>query len=207
MPWYVIFVGGIATLGTYTLLYRENSISRFFEHVFVGVGAGYGFYFYITSIIVPNWGKPLFVEGKWYWIFPLLIGGMYYLIYSRRLVWMARMVMLTTMGLYAGLAFKQFITVYVPQIAASFKPVVARSFPYVQFSNLLFFVTIVTVMSYFFFSFEHRHPLIRGSSRIGRWMLMVSFGAIFGSTVMGRMSLFIDRAAFLLFDFLRLSPR
>jgi hypothetical protein len=38
-------------------------------------------------------------------------------------------------------------------------------------------------------------------------MLMVTFGATFGSTVMGRMSLFIDRAAFLLFDFLRLSPR
>jgi hypothetical protein len=207
MPWYVIFVAGIATLGIYTILYRENPIFRFFEHVFIGVGAGYGFYFVITTVIVPNWGKPLFVEGKWYWIFALLIGAMYFLIYSRRLVWLARTVMLSTMGLYAGMAFKQFITVYVPWIAASFKPLATRTPPYVQFSNLLVFVTMVTVMSYFFFSFEHRHPLVRGSARIGRWMLMVTFGATFGSTVMGRMSLFIDRAAFLLFDFLRLSPR
>lgn len=207
MPYYVIAVAGIATIGIYTILYRENPVFRFFEHVYVGVGAGYGFYFIITNVIVPDWGKPLFIQGRWYWIFALLIGGMYYLIYSRRLVWMARMVMLSTMGLLAGLAFKQFITVYVPQIVASFKPVVSNRAPYLHFSNLLVFVTLVTVMSYFFFSFEHRHPVVRGSARVGRWMLMVAFGAIFGSTVMGRMSLFIDRAAFLLFDFLRLPPR
>jgi hypothetical protein len=207
MPWYVIAVAGIATIGIYTILYRENPIFRFFEHVFVGVGAGYGFYFTITSILDPNWARPLFVQGKWYWIFALLVGAMYYLIYSRRLVWIARMVMLTTMGLLAGLAFKQFVTVYVPQIVASFKPVVTRQPYYLHFTNLLVFVTLITVMSYFFFSFEHRHPVVRTSSRIGRWMLMVAFGAIFGSTVMGRMSLFIDRAAFLLFDFLRLPPR
>jgi hypothetical protein len=207
MPYYVIAVAGIATIGIYTILYRENPVFRFFEHVYVGVGAGYGFYFIITNVIVPDWGKPLFIQGRWYWIFALLIGGMYYLIYSRRLAWMARMVMLSTMGLLAGLAFKQFITVYVPQIVASFKPVVSNKAPYLHFSNLLVFVTLVTVMSYFFFSFEHRHPVVRGSARVGRWMLMVAFGAIFGSTVMGRMSLFIDRAAFLLFDFLRLPPR
>ena len=207
MPYYVIAVAGIATIGIYTILYRENPIFRFFEHIFVGLGAGYGFYFTITSVLVPKWGKPLFVHGQWYWIFALLVGGMYYLIYLRRRAWMARMVMLTTMGLLAGLAFKQFITVYVPWIVASFKPIVTRGPYYLHFTNLLVFITLITVMSYFFFSFEHRHPVVRGSARVGRWMLMVAFGAIFGSTVMGRMSLFIDRAAFLLFDFLRLPPR
>jgi hypothetical protein len=53
---------------------------------------------------------------------------------------------------------------------------------------------------YFFFSFEHKHTVVRGSARMGRWLLMICFGVIFGNTVMGRMSLFIDRLMFLLND-------
>jgi len=76
----------------------------------------------------------------------------------------------------------------------------------VQFTNLAMFITLITVMSYFFFSISHKNRTVTGSARVGRWLLMLAFGAIFGSTVMGRMALFIDRVAFLLFDFLRL-PR
>ena len=53
-------------------------------------------------------------------------------------------------------------------------------------------------MIYFFFSVEHRHPLIREPARLGRWLLMLTFGIVFGNTVMGRFSLFISRLDFLL---------
>jgi hypothetical protein len=39
---------------------------------------------------------------------------------------------------------------------------------------------------------------------MGRWLLMVGFGAIFGTTMMTRFVLFIDRAYFLLIEWLRL---
>jgi hypothetical protein len=207
MPYYVIVTGAVATLGIYSILYRENPVFRFFEHVFIGVAAGYGFQLIITDVLDPDWWTPMVHEGRWWWILALLVGSLFYLIYSRRLVWMSRLLMVGLMALTAGSTFKGFVTLYVPQMVASFKPIVVSQAPYLAPTNLLIFVTLVTVMSYFFFSFEHRHALIRGSARTGRWMLMVTFGAIFGSTVMGRMSLFIDRAAFLLFDFLRISPR
>jgi len=207
MPYYIVVIGAIATLAIYSILYRENPVFRFFEHVFIGVAAGYGFYLTIDTVLKPNWWTPMVEEGKWWWVLALMVGSLFYLIYSRRLVWMSRLLMVSLMALSAGAQFKGLATFYVPQMVASFKPIFVAKAPFVAPTNLLIFVTLVTVMSYFFFSFEHRHPAIRGSAKMGRWMLMVSFGAIFGSTVMGRMSLFIDRAAFLLFDFLRLSPK
>jgi hypothetical protein len=205
MPYYIIVIGAVATLGIYSILYRENAVFRLFEHIFIGLGAGYGFYFTITSVLDPQWWTPMVKEGKWYWVVAMLVGAMFYLIYNRRLVWMSRLVMVALMGLFAGLTFKGFITAYVPWILASFKPIVLARKPYIHITNLLSFVTLISVMSYFFFSVEQRARVLRGSAQLGRWMAMVAFGAIFGSAVMGRMSLFIDRVAFLLFDFLRLA--
>ncbi|MCY2924134.1 MAG: hypothetical protein NT031_01620, partial [Planctomycetota bacterium] len=63
----------------------------------------------------------------------------------------------------------------------------------------------VCVLFYFFFSVRHG-KLGAGVSKIGIWFLMISFGASFGYTVMGRLSLLIGRVRFLLFDWLNI-PR
>ena len=40
---------------------------------------------------------------------------------------------------------------------------------------------------------------------MGRWLLMIAFGAIFGSTVMARMALLTYRVWFLLYDWLHVA--
>jgi hypothetical protein len=55
---------------------------------------------------------------------------------------------------------------------------------------------------YFFFSSAHRGPL-RPAARIGIYFLMISFGASFGYTVMGRVSLLIGRLTFLVNEWAR----
>jgi hypothetical protein len=64
-------------------------------------------------------------------------------------------------------------------------------------------VGTVSVLFYFFFSVEHKRTG-RAVSKIGILFLMVSFGASFGYTVMGRVSLLIGRVQFLLFEWLKL---
>jgi hypothetical protein len=56
-------------------------------------------------------------------------------------------------------------------------------------------------LSYFFFSFEHKGALGR-ISRVGVWVLMITFGAGFGYTVMGRIALLAGRLEFLFDDWL-----
>lgn len=60
-------------------------------------------------------------------------------------------------------------------------------------SNLLLLAGLLASLVYFYFSVAHRGP-IGGISRFGVWTLMIGFGASFGLTVQGRISLAIGRA-------------
>ena len=202
----VVWVGAIATLGIYSILYRENPVFRFFEHVFIGVATGYGVQIVWVQIIGPKWWDPMVNEGRWYWIFALLLASLFYFVYSRRLAWLNRLAIGIFMGLSAGLGLKGFVTEVMPKVAASFKPLWVPHNLAQSVNHVIFFITLFAVMSYFFFSVEHRGRTLTSSARLGRMLLMISFGCIFGLTVMGRISLLLERLRFLLFDWLRLPP-
>ncbi len=136
---------------------------------------------------------------RWWWAFALVIGLMFYTVFFPRFAWMSRMALSLMMGFGAGYTFKAFTIEVGPQIAESFKPIfVGLDAWKVGVNNFLFVAVLLCVMVYFFFSVEHRHPVIREPARLGRWLLMLTFGIVFGNTVMGRFSLFISRLDFLL---------
>lgn len=205
-----IWLGALATLALYSILYRENPVYRLAEHLFVGLAAGYGVYVLWRDVLRPKWWAPLTAGGQWWWIFALIAGGMYYTLYSKRLSWMSRLVMLTTMGFTAGQAFRVWAGLYVKQISSAMnKPLfyVPLRPPYLHLDNLLFVGILVSVLTYFLFSFEHQGLLVRRTAQAGRWVMMIGFGAIFGSTVMARLSLFIGRLLFLFQDWIHWIPR
>jgi hypothetical protein len=67
--------------------------------------------------------------------------------------------------------------------------------------NVVLVTGTLACLSYFFFSFEHKGALGR-VSRVGVWVLMITFGAGFGYTVMGRIALLAIRLEFLFDDWL-----
>jgi len=209
---YVLWAAAIATLGVYTILYRENPVSRLFEHIFVGLSAGYLLVATWTLNLEGKWWNPMVEQRRWYWVFAPLVGGLFYFIYSRRLVWLARLVMGLFFGAAAGTFFREFFPIYAPQITACFKPLGPRAgmgpqefFFSVVLQNWIFVVILLSVISYFFFSIPHEGRFGRNLGRaslVGRWFLMIAFGAMFGNTVMARLSLFIGRVQFLLKDWI-----
>ena len=198
----MIWMGALCTLALYSILYKENPLYRVAEHAFLGLATGYGLYAIWGQVLFPKWYQPIRQEGAWVWVLALVPGLMYYTIYSRRLNWMSRVVMMTMMGFEAGLIFRSWAGAYMLQIANSFRPVFQPVPPYVNFNNVIFLITLVSVMTYFFFSFEHRAKVVRRTSDLGRWLMMIAFGAMFGSTVMARMSLFIGRLWFIFAEWL-----
>ena len=66
-------------------------------------------------------------------------------------------------------------------------------------SNWVIVFGVVSGLVYFFFSKEHT-GLFGAVSRFGIWVLMLTFGAAFGYTVMGRVSLLVGRLTFLFRD-------
>lgn len=135
---------------------------------------------------------------RWWWAFAMIVGLMYYTVLSPRFGWMSRLSLGFLMSLWAaGFTFKAFVIQVSPQIKDSFRPIFGVDFV-TAFNNIVFVAVLLCVMVYFFFSVEHRHILIRGPASLGRWLLMLTFGIVFGNTVMGRFSLFISRLDFLL---------
>ena len=107
----------------------------------------------------------------------------------------------------SGIYFRLWAGEWMAQIGDSFRPLLSRDPPYLLFSNIIFVGTMLAVMLYFLFSFEHRSRALRNTATTGRWLMMIAFGAMFGSTVMARMSLFIGRLTYLFQDWIHLIPR
>ena len=200
-----IWLAAFGTLAIYSILYRENPVYRLAEHILIGAAAGYGVYMTWAQILKPLWWDKI-TGGQWYWVLALVTGSMFYFIYSQKYMWISRIIFGALLGLVSGSAFKGFAGINIDRIYASFKPVYGPGMGLGDIlNNAIFIVVLLTVMAYFFFSFEHRSAARRVPSSIGRWVLMFAFGAIFGSTVMARMSLLIGRIYFLLHDWFHIA--
>ena len=190
----------VCTFAIYSVLYAENKFYRFFEHILIGLAAGYGIHWTWWNILLPNWWQPM-GEGQWYYVLYLVPGAMFYFIYSKKHAWVSRVIFGVFMGLAAGGLFREFYELYFPQMGASMKPLVGPGMSVWDTLNVaVFYVILFSAMFYFFFSFEHKSAAISKTAAAGRWFLMIGFGAIFGATVMGRMTLLIGRVNFLLND-------
>lgn len=215
-----ILLGGVATLAIYSFLWRENAFFRFFEHLFIGIAAGFGPIFAVKNFLWPRVLEPLFgltvvhyPDGTTsapynpyllLYIVPMIFGLLYYFIYSKRFGWLAKLVIGFSLGASAGLAFKGFFNEMMPQLQSSFKPLLVfhgPEFLWVEsVNNIIFVFTLIAVLYYFFFSFPRKTASQERLASSGRWLMMICFGAFFGSTVMARMALLVERLQFLIQD-------
>lgn len=212
---FVILLGVASTLGIYSILYKENRVFRFFEHMYLGLAAGYSIAVAWNDILKPQWWNLMLVEGRWWMLFAVPAALMFYMIYSKKNAWMSRLIFGLFLGTAAGQSFQSFAADYFPKIATTgskalmnlpevTKPGAYWATPYsAALNNILYMAIVASVMTYFFFSFEQKGKLIPSVSKFGRYTLMVAFGALFGSTIMARMSLLIGRMFFLIHDFVQ----
>ena len=73
-------------------------------------------------------------------------------------------------------------------------PVIELWAPFVTFSRVILFAGMMAALAHFIFTFK-RTRLLAGISRYGIITLMVTFGAMFGFTVLGRIALLIERVS------------
>lgn len=233
-----ITLGVIATVGLYSVLYKENKFYRFFEHMFLGLAAGYTVVSLWTETLKSSWWDKMIgsgpeagatgtgTPGYWAWVLLLPIGLLGYFVFSKKHNWMSRIPIGILLGLWAGQQPEAWWNRYGAQMQASLKPIfpttmemfkpgtagldpaaVAQIDSQVYWStaitNLIFVFTILAVISYFLFSFDFKSKFIKFFTTSGRWLLMIGFGAIFGSTVMMRFTLLIDRMYFVWIEWLR----
>lgn len=192
-------IAAVGTLAIYTFLWKENPVYRAFEYLFVGVAAGYTVSLVWKTVLYPKWWVPMAQGGQWYYILPFLLGCLYFTMFVPRYAWLSRLLIVTLMGLSAGLGIQGAASQYFPQVKAAFRPLWRPGYGLLDSLNAtISLVTLVAVMTYFFFSFEQQSAVVKRTATLGRWLVMVSLGATFGATVMARMMLAVSRFDFLL---------
>jgi hypothetical protein len=97
-----VWIGVLCTLAIYSLLYRENPIYRFFEHMYIGLAAGYSLGPLGVDILYRYWIEPIWIQGYWAWAFVVPYGMYLYFIFSERYGWISRIVIGTLIGASAG---------------------------------------------------------------------------------------------------------
>jgi len=210
-----ITIGAILTLGIFSFLYKDNPFYKFAEALFVGISAGYWFVATFWQYFVPKFWDNLalaFTEltskGRidYHWIY--LVGGFFGVLMLLRLVpkvgWLSRWSLAFIVGTTAGLQFTRYLVSNgMMQVQGTIKPLLVAGNAGVTIGNIIIVVGTFTGLIYFFFSKEHKGAF-GGAARVGIWFLMINFGAMFGYTVMSRMSLLIGRMDYLFNDWLRL---
>lgn len=217
-----LWLAAFFTLAIFSFLYGDNPFYKIAESVLVGVSAAYWMVVGFWDVIVPNLlGKiwPSLVQA---WAMPGLSGAeaepnysyLGVLVLSVMLLWrllpkggwIARWPLAFIIGTTAGLRLIAFLHGdFLVQIRNTILPLVVMDAGAFQFwasvENLVIVAAVLCCLVYFFFSVEHKGA-VGATAKVGIWVLMITFGASFGYTVMGRIALLAIRFEFLLDDWL-----
>jgi len=228
---FLITFAAFLTLAIFSFLYKDNPYYKFAEHLFVGVSAAYwmcvGFWSTIVGNLFPNISSGLSgIFGIPYkgfhiaYFIPLILGIMLLMRLSSKLVWVSRWPLAWIVGTTAGLNLIRYLrTDFISQVSNTFLPLLVdwkgvgpffTNFSLastgqftLMLTNWVIFIGVFCGLIYFFFSKEHK-GFFGMASKVGIWVLMITFGASFGYTVMGRVSLLVGRLTYLFRDWLGL---
>ena len=215
-----IWVAAFFTLFIFSFLYRDNPFYKIAESVVVGVSAAYWMVVGFWTTIVPNllgklapewinsWAMPgLDTKAEYIYLVPLIMGIMLIWRLAPKGGWISRWPLAFIIGTTAGIRLIGFIHAdFLGQIRntimslAVYSPETGLNF-WDSIKNIIIVIGVLTTIVYFFFSIEHE-GLVGKTAKVGIWFLMITFGAAFGYTVMGRIALLAIRMEFLMNDWL-----
>lgn len=194
-----VWMGALCVFAVYSFLWKENRFFRAFQNLYVGLAAGYSLILAVRSVQRQAL-VPLTTKRDVWSIIPMLLGIMLFARLSKRYAWIARYPLAFLMGLGSALSMKAIESDFVRQIQASLVSWKGATFGGTLNNLILSFGTAFALL-YFIFTFKP-NPLVSYAGRLGRWVMMLCFGAAFGQSVQGRLSLLISQMQFMLKDWL-----
>jgi len=209
----------LLTLAVYSFLYKDNPFYKLAEHVFVGVAtAWYTMEFYDSGVLKAVFvylsdafqtlhepGKHLTEVGGYGMPTALAIAVRFGAValsvmllvrLFNRQSWAPRWPLALMIGIYAALKLTAETQArLVSQVKETMVPVVPEGATWMGVvGNVVFLVGLVCVLGHFVFTFK-RGKALAGMSRAGIVILMLTFGGMFGFTVLGRIALLIERVS------------
>ena len=224
-----VWVGALLTLCVFSYLYKDNVAYKLAESIIVGVSAGYWMVLNFWEVMVakvlvklsPDVARyaflpdtPMDARADYWYVVPVVLGCLVFCRWVPKIAWLGRWPLAFVVGTTAGLKLVLFLDAdFVSQIRSTILPLIAfstdaatkvRAFDWKQsVQNIVLVAGVLSSLTYFYFSVEHK-GFVGRVSRAGVWVLMITFGASFALTVMGRITLLTMRLQFLFDDWLGL---
>ena len=196
-----IWVMAFFTLALFSFLYKDNPIYKFAEHIFAGLTAGYQVGLVWDTVIIQKLWDPM-LGGKWILIIPGLLGLLMFARFWSRYSWLSRISLAFVMAVTSGVVLTtQLHGLVLPAMKATMLPLWNDAGLEAAAMAIIVVVGVIATLIYFYYSKEHI-GFIGVTAKVGIWFIMIAFGAHFGFTVMGRVSLLIGRVQFLVEDWI-----
>ena len=219
--WLVAFL----TLALFSFMYKDNPIYRVAEHIFAGLTAGYQVGLIWDTIIIQQVWDPMtsgdfavvaafwlcdlrgavfnsYFAGSWWLFIPGVLGLLMFTRLSGKFSWVSRTSLAFVMGTTAGIfLISELHGRVLPQMQDTMLSLSGDDGIATTLLSVIVVVGVLSTLIYFYFSKEHTGAL-GVTAQVGIWFIMISFGAHFGYTVMGRVSLLIGRVQFLIEDWI-----
>ncbi len=189
------------TLALFSFLYKDNPVYKMAEHVFAGLTAGYQVGLIWDTVILQKLWDPMF-GGDWWLFVPGILGLLMFARFSSSYSWVSRVSLAFVMAVTAGVFLTtQLHGLVLPAMKSTMLPLGGGGGLKAALMAVIVVVGVVSTLIYFYYSKEHS-GLLGVTAKVGIWFIMISFGAHFGYTVMGRVSLLIGRVQFLVEDWI-----
>jgi hypothetical protein len=200
-----IWVGAILTICIYTYFASEqqNPLYRFAQSTVVGAALGY--------IIVIVLGKTIdslvihkITHGEPIWIVPFLLGCLIYTRLVPGIQYVARTPVAIIVSVGLGLGARASMDAQLWKVVTGTSGLLLSTGGLDAVNNIIIVVGMVAAIYYFYFTMgPGQEATTKPFATFGRYILLLYFGQRFGGTIMFRLTLFIGRLQYLIYDWLQ----
>jgi hypothetical protein len=203
-------VAGLLTLMVFSYLLGANPLWRIAQSLLVGVSVGYVTLLVLTQVIAPQVGRIIQPpEGapdteRWLAVVPVALGLLLLLRIAVPGAWPASLGLNLVVVVGAALALGGALAgILVPQTLDTMRLLYFSDDPAAiaaLVGNIVLVLGVICALVYFAFAARangQRPRVVREVSVVGRWVLVIAFGAILGSLATTFYSALIERLVFL----------
>jgi hypothetical protein len=206
-------LGAALTLLIFSYLLGDNPLYRLALHIFVGASVAYIFVIALQTVIRPALSPPDTTDSniRLLWIISLigaLLGALLLARGVRGLSWLSNIPVVILLGVGVGVALGGAVLgTLVPQVDAATNPAIPEPPVMAEILKPIGQIVAVfgTVSGLLVFGFTLRRPsrrpmnrLLNRGARVGRWFVLVGFGAVYGGVLAASLAFFADRVQYLI---------
>ena len=198
-----IWIAAFFTIAATSYAFRDNVVFKFAEYTFIGVAAGHQIVMGVKNI--RDYGWTHLMSGEIVYIVVFILGLMLYARFHKEYYWLYRYPIAFLVGNGVGISIRAAIhSDFIVQVRETAATSLIASDAFGTINALITFIGVITALSHFIFTQEKLHVGTVGwIPKVGRWMMLLAFGASFGNTIMSRFGMYQGRVVFLLRDWLQ----